>query len=63
MMATDLAAPEEHPLIQKFRSGKYMPRAYGIPKEVADVVQFLASLMSAFLATNSTILSLDISFM
>lgn len=44
---TDLAPPEEHPLVQKFRVEQSIKRN-GTVKEVADVVAFIASPASSF---------------
>lgn len=44
---TDMAPPEEHPLVQKFRVEQSIKRN-GTVKEVADVVAFLASPASSF---------------
>ncbi|CRG86517.1 3-oxoacyl- [Talaromyces islandicus] len=44
---TDLASPEEHPLVRKFRVEQSIKRN-GTVKEVADVVAFIASPGSSF---------------
>jgi 3-oxoacyl-[acyl-carrier protein] reductase len=46
-IATDMVAPESHPLIQKFRVEQYIKRN-GTPEEVAEVIGFLASPMASF---------------
>jgi 3-oxoacyl-[acyl-carrier protein] reductase len=46
-IATDLVAPESHPLTQKFRVEQYIKRN-GTPEEVAEVIGFLASPMASF---------------
>ncbi|ETN41049.1 uncharacterized protein HMPREF1541_02983 [Cyphellophora europaea CBS 101466] len=46
-IGTDLAPPEEHDLIQKFRAIQHLKRN-GTAKEVAEIIAFLASAGSAF---------------
>lgn len=44
---TDLVAPADHPLIQKFRAEQYIKRN-GTTEEVANAVRFLASAGSSY---------------
>jgi len=46
---TDYAAPEDHPLSQKFRWEQYIKRN-GTPEEVANVILFAASAGSSFVS-------------
>lgn len=46
-IATDLVAPESHPLMQKFRVEQYIKRN-GTAEEVAEVIGFFASPMASF---------------
>jgi 3-oxoacyl-[acyl-carrier protein] reductase len=44
---TDMVFPEDHPLVQKFRSEQYIKRN-GTTTEVAEAILFLASPMASF---------------
>lgn len=46
-IATDMALPDGHPLLQKFRVEQYIKRN-GATEEVAEVIGFLASPMASF---------------
>ena len=45
---TDMVLPEDHPLVQKFRSEQYIKRN-GTTAEVAEAILFLASPMASFI--------------
>lgn len=46
---TDMAPPEDHPLVQKFRAIQHVKRN-GTAKEIAEVVAFIASPGSSFIS-------------